>query len=149
MCATEFARVPKPVEVLFGCRAELRLVVSQEDKAREKCDVGSRHLLSRKDDTTIHPGNLAFFVLVHIHTVTPRTVPQTFQKFPFIYINRVLELINMDKGVGTLCHSVSQCRQRGVLDVGRGVLNDEEGHQRVPEFRLTRTFRTKKIENGE
>ena len=147
--ATEFARVAKSFEVLFGFCGELRFIIAQEDEAWEKRDVSGRHLLSRKDNATIYAGNLAFLVLIHVHTVTPCAVPQTFQKLPLVYINGVLKLIDMDECIGTLCYSVRQCRQRGVLDVGRRVLNDEEGHERVSEFGLTRAFRTKEIEDGE
>ena len=55
----------------------------------------------------------------------------------------------MDKGVGALGDSIGECRQRGVADIGRDVLDDEERHQRMAQFGLSRAFRPEQIEDGE
>ena len=55
----------------------------------------------------------------------------------------------MNKRIGTLRDSVCQCRKSRVLDVRRRILADEERHETVTEFGLTRTFRTEDIQHRE
>ena len=59
----------------------------------------------------------------------------------------ILILIDMHQGVRHCRHRVIQGRQRRVLYVRRHVLDDEERHQRVPQFRFTATFRAKEIQD--
>ena len=55
----------------------------------------------------------------------------------------------MHEGIGTLRHGICERRKRGVLDVRRRVLDDEERHKRVTQFGLAGAFRTKQIEDRE
>ena len=55
----------------------------------------------------------------------------------------------MYQGVWTLCYQFSQCRDSGILNVGRCVVDNEQGHQAVTELWLSWTFRSEQVQDGE
>ena len=128
---------------------ELSLVEGKVHQTAEQGDIDGGHFLSGKNHPTIHRSNLALLVPIHVHTRTAGTIPQPLQELALVEVDGVLILIDVHQGIGTLRHEVAQCRIGGILNVGRCVLDDEERHQAMAEFRLTRTFRTEKVQNGE
>ena len=83
-----------------------------------------------------------FFISVHVHPATAGTIPNPLQELPFVKVYTIFVLVNVHKRIGALSHRITQCSNGGILDIGRCILDDEERHQAVTEFRLTTTFRT-------
>ena len=103
-----------------------RLAECQEYQTVEQRDIRCRHFLSGHHHPAVHCCSLPPLVVVHIHPRPAGPVPQTLQELPFLQIQVVLVLIQVDYRIGDLRHSFCKSCLGSVVDVRGYIVGNEK-----------------------